>query len=144
MASCIPHQVALLVVAWALVACAGTTQSYVHSPQEAVMEEEVYTLGTWRVKPGQEAEFIAGWKALGEIFSELPNPPGTGTLLQSVSDPQLFYSFGPWKRREDVEAMRSDPRAQAGIQRLMDLCTEATPGTFRVVAEVPAGPSQRR
>jgi hypothetical protein len=38
--------------------------------------------------------------------------------------------------------MRNDPQAQAGIQRIMDLCTEATPGTFRLVAEVPASSEQ--
>ena len=36
---------------------------------------------------------------------------------------------------EDVEAMRANARAQEGIRRLMELCTEATPGSFRVVAE---------
>ena len=74
----------------------------------------------------------------------LDRPPGTGTLIQSIPDPALFYSFGPWSRLEDVQEMRSDPRAQGAIQRLIDLCTEATPGTFRLVAEVPAGSPHRR
>jgi hypothetical protein len=108
------------------------------------MQEMVYTLGAWRVKPGQEAEFVAAWKALGDIFGGLEHPPGTGTLIQSVSDPALFYSFGPWKRMEDIQAMRDDPQAQAGIQRIMDLCTEATPGAFRLVAESPAHSEQAR
>jgi hypothetical protein len=138
--------VALLLVSWALEGCTtpASADSLTGSPQEASMQEAVYTLGVWRVKPGQEEEFVAAWKALGQIFSELPNPPGTGTLIQSVSDPRLFYSFGPWKRVEDIEAMRSNPRAQKGIQRLISFCSEATPGTFRVVAEVPAGIPQVR
>lgn len=102
------------------------------------MQEVMYTLGVWKPKPGQTEEFISAWKALGQIFSELPHPPGTGTLIQSLSDPNLFYSFGPWKSLEDIQSMRADPRAQAGIQRLVDLCTEATPGSFRVVAEAPS------
>jgi hypothetical protein len=102
--------------------------------EEVFVEEAVYTLGVWRVEAGQQPAFIAAWKALGEVFSKLPNPPGTGTLIQSLADPELFYSFGPWRRPEDIQEMRSDPRAQAGIQRLVDLCIEATPGTFRVVA----------
>lgn len=109
------------------------------------MQEVVYTLGVWRVRPGKQNEFIASWKALGEIFFQLPHPPGPkGTLIQSLSDPELLYSFGPWNCLEDIEEMRSDPRAQAGIQRLRDLCTEATPGAFRVVAEVSAPPTQPR
>lgn len=97
----------------------------------------VYTLGVWRVKPDREPEFIAAWQELGEVFRSLPDPPGTGTLLRSEADPNLFYSFGPWSRIEDVEAMRAEPRAQAAIARLVALCAEASPGTFRVVATVP-------
>ena len=103
------------------------------------MDDVMYTLGAWKVHAGRESEFVAAWKALGQIFAALPHPPGTGTLIQSVSDPLQFYSFGPWKRPEDIQAMRGDSRAQAGIRRLMSLCAEATPGTFRVVAEVSAG-----
>ena len=34
-------------------------------------------------------------RALGRYFISLPHPPGQGTLLQSVDQPHLFYSFGP-------------------------------------------------
>ncbi|HEX6249997.1 MAG TPA: hypothetical protein VFZ56_01030 [Gemmatimonadaceae bacterium] len=100
--------------------------------------EQVYTLALWRVKPGREAEFIAAWRDLGEAFARLQRPPGKGTLVQAVSDPQLFYSFGPWQCLEDIEAMRNDMDAQRGIRRLMELCTEGQPGAFRVVAEATA------
>jgi len=102
------------------------------------MEEQIYTLGVWHVKQGHEAEFIAAWRELGAIFASLPQPPSDkGILIQSTADPTLFYSFGPWRSAEDVAAMRANPRAQAGIARIRELCTEATPGTFRVVAESP-------
>ena len=100
------------------------------------MEETVYTLGVWRVKPGKEGAFIDAWIALGKIFGQLPRPPGKGTLLQSLSDPLLFYSYGPWSSLDDVQAMRNNAEAQEGIDRLRELCTEATPGGFRKVAEV--------
>lgn len=108
------------------------------------MAPRYYTLGVWRVEEGKESEFIAAWKAVGEAFYELPHPPGPGTLLRSESDPSLFYSFGPWDRLEDIEAMRDDPRARAAIARLVELCTEASPGTFRVVAEAHGAAAQER
>ncbi len=99
------------------------------------IEEIVYTLGVWRVKPGQEEAFIQAWKGLGEIFAQLPlAPDGQGTLIQSINDPTLFYSFGSWKSLADIQAMRNSPQAQEGIERLRALCTEATPGSFRLVA----------
>jgi quinol monooxygenase YgiN len=101
------------------------------------MPETIYTLGVWRVKPEAESEFIAAWKALGEIFSQLPAPPiGKGTLIQSLTEPSLFYSFGPWSSAQAVQAMRQNPQAQTVIDRLRELCTEATPGSFRLVAEI--------
>jgi heme-degrading monooxygenase HmoA len=100
------------------------------------MLEGVYTLGVWRVKPGSEEEFIASWKRLGRVFASLPHPPSDrGRLVRSVSDPTLFYSFGPWRSEEDVEAIRENARAMEAIRELVALCDEATPGTFRVVAE---------
>ncbi len=100
------------------------------------MADQIYTLGAWRVKPGKEAEFIEAWKGLSDTFRQLPMPPGgKGTLVQSLSDPLLFYSFGAWPSLESVQAMRQDANAQAGIKKLGELCMEATPGSYRLVAE---------
>jgi hypothetical protein len=98
------------------------------------MSGEFYTLGEWRVKDGKQSEFVAAWQALGRFFSSLPHPPGQGTLLQSVDEQQLFYSFGPWASLDDIQKMRSQPETRTEIGKLMDLCDEGRPGTFRVVA----------
>lgn len=98
------------------------------------MSDQIYTLGTWRVKDGKQAEFVDAWKTLGGYFRSLPHPPGQGTLLQSVDEPQLFYSFGPWRSLDDVQEMRSQPETAKEIAKLMDLCEEGRPGAFRLVA----------
>jgi heme-degrading monooxygenase HmoA len=97
------------------------------------MSDEIYTLGVWRVKEGKQSEFVEAWKGLGRHFRSLPHPPGEGTLLQSLDDPQQFYSFGPWRTLDDIHAMRGDPGTPKQIGKLMDLCEEGRPGTFRVV-----------
>ncbi|MEX0778845.1 MAG: hypothetical protein WD037_03875 [Balneolales bacterium] len=101
------------------------------------MKQQVYTLGVWHVEDGKQLEFITAWKGLGEIFEALPDPPGKGILIQSTLDSTQFYSFGPWDSMEAIETMRNNQHAQKGIQKLIDLCTEATPGSFHVVAESP-------
>ena len=100
------------------------------------MEEVFYTHALWRVKPGQEAEFIEAWKQLAEVFSKLPHQPVRGTLIQSLTEPTLFYSFGPWKSMADIEAMRRDPQSQAAFQTIMKFCVETNPSTYRVVADI--------
>lgn len=97
------------------------------------MTDEIYTLGAWRVREGKEAEFIEAWKQLGSFFRELPHPPGVGTLIQSVDEPRQFYSFGPWPSLESVQEMRANPRSAEEIGKLIALCEEGRPGTFRVV-----------
>ncbi len=100
------------------------------------MAETVYTLAMWRVREGKEGEFIEAWKDLGRLFSQLPMPPGgKGTLVQSLNEPLLFYSFGEWSSLEAIQTMRQNAQAQEGIKKVAELCTAATPGSFRVVAE---------
>ena len=97
---------------------------------------EIYTLGRWVVLPGREDEFIAAWKDLGTVFLSLEHPPpaGSGTLVRSLDDPTLFYSFGPWDDPAHVAEMRANPEAQARIGAIVALCSEATPGGFEVIA----------
>ena len=98
------------------------------------MSDQVYTLGVWRVKSGKEDEFVAAWQGLGRYFRSLPHPPGVGTLLQSVDDPQQFYSFGPWRTLDDIREMRNLPETAREIGKLIDLCEAGQPGAFRVAA----------
>src|SRR5437870_13550836 len=100
------------------------------------MQYPYYTHALWRVKPGNEDAFIAAWKAIGDAFSALPGV-GHGTLIQSLTDPALFYSFGPWNSLEDIQAMRSDPAAQEAMRKARELCEEAAPGSYRLIAHVP-------
>ena len=100
------------------------------------MAETAYTLGMWRVREGKEGNFVEAWKELSKLFSQLPLAPGgKGTLVQSLSDPLLFYSFGQWGSIEAVVAMRQDEKAKQGLRRLAEMCVESQPGSFRVVAE---------
>lgn len=101
------------------------------------MEEMVYTLAAWRVQEGRQHAFISAWEDLGAAFHALADPPGKGVLVQSTSDPALFYSFVPWKSMAAVGAMRHDRHAIEAIKRLEGLCTETTRGAFHVVAESP-------
>jgi hypothetical protein len=66
---------------------------------------KAYTLATYKVIPGKEAEFISVWNGLARTFSSLPNPASR-------------------VRREVKPSMRSappnpslHPRATAGFAR---------------------------
>lgn len=98
------------------------------------MANEVFTLGAWRVKQGKEAEFIQEWLAVGRHFRSLREPPGEGTLVQNLEDSREFYSFGPWPSLDAVQAMRTHPDTSAVLGKLIGLCDDGRPGTFRVVA----------
>jgi heme-degrading monooxygenase HmoA len=102
------------------------------------MKSDVYTLGVWRVKPGQQERFVATWREVGDFFNGLPNPPSDkGILVQSLQDENQFYSFGPWRSLEDIQAMRANPQTGEVLGRLAALCDEAKPGSYRVVARSP-------
>jgi hypothetical protein len=98
------------------------------------MAEQPYTLARWSVLPNREEEFVAAWHDLAAFFLSLKQPPRWGTLLRSLEDPRLFYSFGPWPSTETIAAMRAEPGAPAAIARLTGLCEETELGTFLVAA----------
>jgi heme-degrading monooxygenase HmoA len=92
------------------------------------MKEMVHTLAAWRVQEGRHQAFISAWKDLGAAFNSLSDPPGKGVLIQSTSDPTLFYSFVPWKSMEAVEAMRNDHHCQGGNQKARGTMHGGHPG----------------
>ncbi len=101
------------------------------------MYEGFYTLASWHVQQGQEAEFLRIWHE--ELASAFLNadPAAQGTLTQSIEDPLQFFSFGPWASLGQMEAARSNDGVRAAIGKLMAVCDSATPGPFRVVLTIP-------
>ena len=103
-----------------------------------------YSLGVLRAKPGMEQELLAVWQALCDGFKGFDNPPaGNVTLVQSTTEPSLHYSFAPWRTLDDVEAMRKDPSTLEFFRRASELCTEVTPGIFRVFGVSAHGSSEK-
>ena len=100
------------------------------------MGEQAYTLAMYRVRAGQEEEFVAAWDELAALFSSLPDPPLWGTLIRHKSDRTLFYSFGPWRRVDDVAAMRGNAEAGEAFRKISELCEELLPGDYEVVRHV--------
>ena len=101
------------------------------------MSERFYTLASWRIREGQEEEFLRVWQE--ELASAFLSaiPMAKGTLIQSLEDQRQFYSFGPWESLEQMQTARSDKRVGEAIGKLVGLCEEATPGPYRVVLTVP-------
>jgi hypothetical protein len=96
--------------------------------------QQPYTLARWYVAPQQEAAFVEAWNELATFFLSLQAPPHWGTLLRSIEDPRLFYSFGPWPSLETIAAMRAHPDAPATLARLTALCEAVEMGTYWVEA----------
>lgn len=106
------------------------------------MTHSIFTHTRWRVHPGQAEAFIGAWSNLAKAFLALPESPIFGTLLRSEHDPHLFYSFGPWHRLQDVEAMRSHPAVLVAYDQMRNLCAELSPGTYQVVRHVDASTTE--
>ncbi len=104
------------------------------------MVDSLYTHTKWSVQPGRAEAFMAAWSELANAFLSLPEFPIWGTLLRSDEDPHLFYSFGPWRRVTDIEAMRAHPVVLVAYAHLQSLCLEMSPGAYQVVRHV-ASPS---
>lgn len=100
------------------------------------MSEPVYTHAQWRTKPGAEDDFVAAWSRLAEAFSALPAQPLWGTLLRSRTDPNIFYSFGPWRSEADVQAMRAAPAALEALEQVKSCCLDATPELCDLIRHV--------
>lgn len=101
--------------------------------------DELYTCGTWIVKPGREDEFVAAWSELAQWTSEHVAGAGWATLVQDEQEPNRFQTFGPWESAEAIEAWRSSDGFQQRVARIRALLDGFEPGTFRRRAGIGSG-----
>ena len=95
---------------------------------------EPYTLGIWKVKPGNENSFIAEWRALAVWTEQYVDSGGTGYLLRDDANPRLFISFGSRKNTQVIAEWRSTPEFQAFFTKAKTMCEEVQPHSMNLVA----------
>jgi heme-degrading monooxygenase HmoA len=100
------------------------------SRKEGAMTKEHFASGNWRVKAGQEGEFITRWKDW--LASTSPNIPGFGsaTLLQDVGDPQHFISFSDWENAGARDSWKASPEFQEKHAFVREVCDDFQGGDY--------------
>ena len=89
----------------------------------------VWTHGTWVVKPGMEDAFVDAWTKLANVATarfatERP------TLLRDRERPNVFRTFGPWPSIEAVEEFRSSDLFRDGVAATKPLLESFEPVTL--------------
>jgi quinol monooxygenase YgiN len=97
---------------------------------------QVYTQGTWTVKPGHEEQFITAWTEMAEWTGR--EVPGStwAKLLRDRGASNRFISFGPWESLQAIESWRALDGFQTRVQQLRELLDGFEPSTLELVSEL--------
>jgi len=94
----------------------------------------LFTHTTWRVKPGQEDEFVQRWQEWAK-WSRKEGLRAHARLLRDAESPGAFISFGPWEPMAAVRNWRSKPGYHERVARLQEVVEQFEPRTLEQVAE---------
>ena len=84
----------------------------------------VWTHGTWTVKPGREDDFVAVWRAMAARGVAELNAAAPPTLLRDRDERNVFVSFGPWPSLDEVTRFRSSPMFREAYEELTELLVD--------------------
>jgi quinol monooxygenase YgiN len=86
--------------------------------------QDIWTQGTYKVKPGCADEFVRGWCELARHAVEefAVAPP---TIFQDREDPNLYVTFGVWDSLDTLQRFRSSPFVVERAAALDDLLDSA-------------------
>ena len=100
-------------------------------------KEVIYAAEIWSVKQGKEEEFLKIWVDLANWTKANEKCSINVVLLQDLEQKNLFWSFGPWKTSECVQAWRQQPEFKAALVKLKEVCDEIKLRTMRSVFNIP-------
>jgi heme-degrading monooxygenase HmoA len=81
----------------------------------------VWTHGTWTVKPGREEEFVELWRAMAARGVAELNTAAPPTLLHDRDHANVFVSFGPWPTLEEAKRFRASPIFREAYEKLTEV-----------------------
>lgn len=95
----------------------------------------IYTVGIWRVKPGDQDAFVAAWRAMA-TNTKLDHPQASAVLLRDRDAPELFVSAGPWESLEQIEAWRASATFATGAEGIRPHLNTFEPHTMDLVVAI--------
>ena len=100
------------------------------------MKDDFYSLTAWKIKDNNREEFLHVWETeFAPAFIKL-NPYSNVTLIQSLENPNVYCSFGPWIDLMQMQSSRANEVYRSAISKLISLCDEARPGSYKNILSV--------
>jgi len=95
---------------------------------------DVYSHGEWKVKEGEEDDFVAAWTEFAKWFTDMDGA-GKAHLSRSLEDPQSYMSFANWKSADAMHAWKESPEFREKMGAIRQHA-ELTPTEWEQVTEV--------
>jgi heme-degrading monooxygenase HmoA len=98
---------------------------------------DVYASGEWRVRQGQEQEFVRQWHDF-VMWGQREHADGfeRGRLLRDERDSAHFVSFLEWDDSSARDGWRDDAELMQRVSKLEDLCREVRTGRYEEASGV--------
>ena len=96
----------------------------------------MYTSGVWNVTAGMEDAFEKEWQVSADRIS--PDLPGVVfRLFRDSENGSRFVSLaGPWRNREQIDAMRASEQFQQMMSAMQPLLDSFEPSVYEPVIEI--------
>jgi heme-degrading monooxygenase HmoA len=94
----------------------------------------VYTMTTFTVMNGREAEFIDAWKDAAAAALEFVPGAVMGEILHDRSSPNRIVAFGVWEDVAAVELWRALPEYATFATTVVEVCDEVERYNLDVIA----------
>jgi len=95
----------------------------------------VYTVGVWKVKPGEEDAFVSAWRDLA-MATAADYAGASAVLLRDRDTPNLFVSAGPWDSLEQIGTWRESTTFTSGVGAIRPHLESFEPHTMDPVVTI--------
>ena len=90
--------------------------------------------GRYRVRPGQEAIFVAQMEVLEDLLKREGRGLRYWALARSINEPGVFNSVAIWETQENERRMAEHPLRQALLPSVQRLLVEPPTGVGGMIA----------
>jgi heme-degrading monooxygenase HmoA len=95
---------------------------------------EVYSSGIWKVKDGEDQDFVDAWTDFAKWLSTMPGA-GTARLTKDIDNSGHYLSFAPWESIDAMHAWKNSPEFPQHMGPVQAHVAEFTPQEMELVAQ---------